>query len=138
MELFFEFLTQQWMLATALAVVVGLYFHSESRRAGSTVTPQQAINMINSESAVVVDLRDSKEYQAGHIVDAQNIPAAKMEARMAELEPHRSKPIILVCKMGQHSSSAGKQLSAKGFEKVYRMSGGMMEWGSLQLPLVSK
>ena len=111
---------------------------------GDEVTPlvkqvtQEAINLMNNESAVVVDLRDSKEFQSGHIVDARNIPASKLEARLAELEPHRHQPIILVCKMGQHSSGVGKQLTAKGFERVYRMSGGMMEWGSSQLPLVSK
>lgn len=125
-------------MVSALVVLVIMYFYGESRRAGPTLSPQEVINLINNESAVIVDLRDSKDFQAGHIVDAKNIPASKVEARLAELEPHRGKPIILVCKMGQQSTAAGKQLAAKGFEKVFRMSGGMMEWGSSQLPLVSK
>ena len=56
---------------------------------------------------------------------------------MAELEKYRDKPIVLVCKMGQQSGAAGKQLKAGDFDKVYKMSGGMMEWGNLQLPTVS-
>ena len=138
MDLFFQFLAQEWILVSAMLVLVALYFYGEARRAGTSVTPQQAINLINTESAVIVDLRDSKEFQSGHIVDAHNIPASKFEARAAELEPYRERPIILVCKMGQHSSGVGKQLRAKGFENIYRMSGGMMEWGSSQLPLVSR
>jgi rhodanese-related sulfurtransferase len=52
------------------------------------------------------------------------------------LEKYRDKPLILVCKMGQQSGAAGKKLGAEGFTGVYRMSGGMMEWGALQLPLI--
>ena len=70
-------------------------------------------------------------------MDALHIPASKLADRMAELEKYRSKPIVLVCKMGQQSGAAGKQLKAQKFEQVYKMSGGMMEWGNLQLPTVS-
>ena len=48
----------------------------------------------------------------------------------------KQRPVILVCKMGQSAGAAGKQLKAAGFEKVYKMGGGMMEWGNLQLPTV--
>jgi len=137
MALFLEFLAQQWILTLALLVAIALFFYHESRKSGPTLTPQMAINMINSQNAVVLDVRDSKEFQLGHIVDAINIPAAKLEARVAELEAHKNQPVILVCKMGQHSGAVGKQLRQQGFEQVYRMSGGMAEWTHMQLPLVS-
>ena len=103
-----------------------------------SVSPQQAIGLINSEQGVFVDLRDAADFKQGHIVEALNIPAAKLPARMAELEKYRERPVVLVCKMGQQSGAAGKQLKAAGFNKVYKMTGGMMEWGNLQLPTVSK
>jgi rhodanese-related sulfurtransferase len=134
--LFLEFLAQQWILASALAVAVMMLFYHESRKSGQSLSPQQAINLVNREDGVFVDLRDSKEFGQGHIVDALNIPAAKLDARLAELEKYRDKPIVLVCKMGQNSSAAGKTLKAQGFSQVFRMSGGMMEWGTMQLPLV--
>jgi len=136
MELFLEFVGQQWTLVAALvAVVIMLIFH-ESRKSGPSVSPQQAINLVNSESGVFLDLRDAAEFKVGHIVEALNIPASKVEARLGELEKHKSSPIVLVCKMGQQSGAAGKQLRANGFERVYKMSGGMMEWSNLQLPTV--
>ena len=136
MALFLEFLAQQWILVAALlAVVVMLVLH-ESRKSGPSLSPQQAINLVNGEQGVFLDLRDSADYKQGHIVDAVNIPSAKLSERATELERYRDKPIILVCKLGQQSGAAGKQLKAKGFEKVYKMTGGMMEWGNLQLPLV--
>jgi rhodanese-related sulfurtransferase len=93
--------------------------------------------MVNAEDGVFLDLRDAAEFKKGHIVGAMNIPATKLPARMGELEKLKGKPIVLVCKMGQQSGGASKQLKAENYEQVYKMTGGMMEWGNLQLPTVS-
>lgn len=137
MELFLEFLTQQWILAAALLAVIILLFVHETRQSGPSISPQKAINMVNAEQGVFLDLRDAADYKRGHIVDAVHIPSAKLAEKMAELEKYRDKPIILVCKMGQQASAAGKQLKGNNFEQVYKMTGGMMEWSNLQLPTVS-
>ena len=110
---------------------------NESRKSGPAVTPQQAITMVNAEDGVFLDLRDAAEFKKGHIVGAMNIPATKLPGRMGELEKLKGKPIVLVCKMGQQSGAASKQLKAENYEQVYKMTGGMMEWGNLQLPTVS-
>ena len=136
MALFLEFVAQQWILFAALLVVCIMLIMHETRRSGPSLSPQQAINLVNAEKGAFLDLRDSAEYKKGHIVDAMHIPLAKLESRMAELEKYRDKPIVLVCKMGQQSGTAGKQLKAAGYDNVYKMSGGMMEWGNLQLPTV--
>ena len=137
MALFFEFLSQQYLLVGALLVVVIMLILHESRKSGPAVTPQQAITMVNADDGAFLDLRDAAEYKKGHIVGAINIPAAKLPGRMVELEKFKGKPIVLVCKMGQQSGAASKQLKAENYEQVYKMSGGMMEWGNLQLPTVS-
>jgi rhodanese-related sulfurtransferase len=137
MALFLEFLAQQWLLVAALIAVLAMLFLHESRRSGPSLSPQQAINLVNSEGGVFLDLREAADFKQGHIVDSLNIPAGKLESRMAELEKYRERPIVLVCKMGQQSGVAGKQLRAAGYEKIYKMTGGMMEWGNLQLPTVS-
>jgi rhodanese-related sulfurtransferase len=137
MALFLEFLTQQWILAAALLAVVAMLLMHETRKSGPSLSPQKAINIVNGEEGVFLDLRDAGEYKQGHIVDALHIPSTKLADRMAELEKYRNRPIVLVCKMGQQSGAAGKQLKAGNFEKVYKMTGGMMEWRNLQLPTVS-
>ncbi len=137
MALFLEFLAQQWILAGALlAVIIMLVLH-ETRKSGTAVSPQQAINLVNSQQGVFLDLRPAADFKQGHIVDALHIPSTKLEERIAELEKFRDKPILLVCKMGQQSGAAGKQLRANNFEQIYKMRGGMMEWSNLQLPTVS-
>ena len=137
MALFFEFLAEQWVLAAGLLVLLVMLFTHESRRGGHSVTPQQAINLINQQDGVFVDLRDAADYKQGHIVGSVNIPASKLAERAVELDKYKDKPVVLVCKMGQHAGAAGKQLKAANFTQVYRMSGGMMEWGNLQLPTVN-
>ena len=138
MALFLEFLAEQWLLTAALLAVIIMLLMHETRKSGPSLSPQQAITLVNKEQGVFLDLRDAAAFKQGHIVEALHIPATKLGDRMAELEKYRDKPIVLVCKMGQQSGSAGKQLKAGGFDKVYKMSGGMMEWGNLQLPTVSQ
>ncbi len=134
--MFLEFVLQQWPLVGALAVTVILLIFHESRRAGATVTPQQLTNLVNQQQAAVIDLRDQADFRKGHIVDAINIPYAKLNERIGELENLRERPVILVCKLGQYASAAGKQLQQQGFRQVYRLSGGISEWQGAQLPLI--
>jgi rhodanese-related sulfurtransferase len=134
MDLFLEFLAQQWILAAALVVVVLLLVFHESRKSGPSLSPQEAINLVNRENGVFLDLRDAGEYKQGHITGALHMPLSKIDARLAELEKYKSSPIVLVCKMGQQAGTVGKKLRAQGFQQVYKMAGGMMEWSNLQLP----
>ncbi|KGE03898.1 rhodanese-like domain-containing protein [Pseudohaliea rubra] len=138
MALFLEFLLQQWILAAALLVAIGMLLFHETRKAGPALSPQQAINLVNAENGIFLDLRDGGDFKQSHIVDAMHIPMGKLASRKSELEAYRDRPIILVCKMGQQAGAAAKQLRADGFDQVYKMAGGMLEWGNLQLPTVAK
>ncbi len=136
MALFIEFLLQQWILVAALLTALGMLVFHESRKAGPAMTPQQAIKLVNNEDGIFLDVRDGNDYKQGHIADALHIPFAKLKAREDELSDYRERPIVIVCKMGQQSAAAAKQLRASGFQKVHKMAGGMLEWRNLQLPVV--
>lgn len=136
MALFIEFLLQQWILVAALLTALGMLVFHETRKAGPAMTPQQAIKLVNNEDGIFLDVRDGSDYKQGHISDALHIPFAKLKAREDELNAYRERPIVIVCKMGQQSSAAAKQLRASGFDKVHKMAGGMLEWRNLQLPVV--
>ena len=86
--------------------------------------------------AVIVDVRDKKEFDQGHIPHAVNIPYASIDSRMSELDDFKERPIVLACKMGQHSGSAGTLLRKKGFANVSRLTGGIAEWRNQNLPVV--
>lgn len=131
-----EFLGNHYFLALSFLVVMTLLVVTEGRKAGRTVTTQQATALINRENAVVVDIRPKKDYSAGHIVDSLSIPSETLTKRMSELDRHKDKPLLLVCANGQHSGPCAKLLKAAGHNNVSRLSGGIASWRADSLPLV--
>lgn len=122
------------MVAIWLAFV-GALFWDNQQRSGASVSTAEAIRMINHDNALVLDIREKKDFETGHVVDAVNIPFASLANRLGELEPHKSNPIVLVCQSGQTVGAAGKILREKGFNAL-RMTGGILEWTNQKLPLV--
>ncbi len=138
MDRLFEFIGNHIELSGLfIALMVALWF-SEQSRAGKAVSPQIATLMMNKDEAVIVDIREKKEYSEGRIAGSIHIPFDSLKERSTELKKFEGKQIILVDKMGQHSSMAGKLLQTEGFENVCRMSGGISEWKTSNLPLVKK
>ena len=133
--LFLLFLGEQWVLVTALIVTLWLLYFTEARKAGPALSPQQAISLTNSEGGIFLDIREAKDFKQGHIAGAINIPAASLPTRIGELNAHQGKPVIVVCRLGQTSSAAVKQLREKGFDAAHRMAGGMLSWDDNRLPL---
>ena len=136
--MFFQFLGEQWVLVAALAAVLTLLLLHERRKAGPALSINQAVQLVNTEGGVFLDIRDAAEYGRGHITDALHIPAASLANRVSELEKFRDKPVIVVCKMGQSAGPATKALRAQGFSRAQKLSGGMMEWDAQKLPVVSE
>ena len=144
MEKIVYFASEQWLLITALAAAIyGLIF-LENKRAGTGLSPQGLTSLVNGGDTVVVDLREKEEFAKGHIVDARNLPYKSIQSKLtqkdvsaltSEFEDARDKKLVLVCKMGQHSSQLAKKLAENNFN-VYRLAGGVMEWQNAQLPLV--
>lgn len=129
------FVSEQWLLVSLLGILVAALILVERKRGGETLSFHELTRQVNAGDAVVIDLRDSAEFKAGHIVDAINLPFAKLSDRAGELQKYQNKTIILVDKMGQHASAAAKTLKEKGFQ-VARMQGGMVEWRGQNLPVV--
>lgn len=107
-------------------------------KGGHAVSPAIATQMINKEDAVVVDIRTKKEWDTGHITGAKHIPLADLARRIEELNKYKTKPIIVVCNIGQTAGSASKQLKEAGFENVSRLQGGITEWKGQNLPIIKK
>tara|TARA_B100001029_G_C14896787_1_gene358603 strand:+ start:364 stop:780 length:417 start_codon:yes stop_codon:yes gene_type:complete len=133
---FLEFIGNHPALTSMWMVTLGAIIFYHRRNSASSVAPQEAIMMINRENAMVVDVRERKEFESGHIVDSLNIPLNKLKQRLTELKKHEQKPLIVVCKLGQHSGEAAKLLQEAGHINVVRLTGGLSEWKAQSLPLV--
>lgn len=133
---YIEFVVSHWVLFALLAALVVTLVYTESLKRGASVSLHEATRIMNQDDGVVLDLRTAKEFDDGHITAAINIPHSELGTRLKELAKHKESPLILVCKMGQHSGAANKMLADDGFVNVKRMHGGMAEWTGANMPVV--
>ena len=132
----FEFISNHFLLIGLFVALVFAFVVNEGKRGGDSINTNTLVNLVNRDNALILDVRDSKDFNAGHIVDALNIPFSNFDKRVGELDKFKDRPIIVVCKMGQHASGVGGKLKTLGFEKVQRLGGGMGEWSASSLPIV--
>jgi len=102
---------------------------------GREVGVVEAVQLINRQDAVIVDVRAPNEFKAGHIPHARNIPAEQIKDRMKELEKLKNKPLLLVCQTGARSAQTCGGLLKDGFANVAALSGGMAAWLQAGIPV---
>jgi rhodanese-related sulfurtransferase len=132
-----EFAANHIVLVSAFFVVLAMLVGTELRhRFGKVrdIPPAEATRLINHENAVLVDMRNDKDYRDGHIVNAVHVPADKKEAS-DKLEKYRDRPLIVCCRSGNQSLRLCTELSKKGFASVYNLKGGLHAWQQAGLPL---
>jgi rhodanese-related sulfurtransferase len=136
----FEFIVRHWMLCAALVLLVILLLVEElkNKRGGNRLSPQTMTHLINRERAVVIDLRAKDAFNQGHIVNAINIPQAELLNNPDKIKKYQDKPVILICDLGQGSTTVAPQLRKKGYNKVFILAGGLQAWKNAGLPLESK
>ncbi|MFC3396881.1 rhodanese-like domain-containing protein [Brenneria rubrifaciens] len=101
------------------------------------VVRSEAIQLINKEDAVVVDIRNRDDYRRGHIANAFNLlPNDIKNGSVGELEKHKSQPVIVVCANGLSAREAANNLLKAGFERVVVLKDGLAGWSGENLPLV--
>ena len=133
---FFEFIGNHYILVAVFVVLLFAFFINEGNQGGPKISTTSLVTLVNRDSALVIDVRETKDFNLGHIAGALNIPYASVDARVGELVSYKDRPIVLVCKMGQHSGTVGKKLKSNGFQDIRRLSGGMSEWSASNLPIV--
>jgi rhodanese-related sulfurtransferase len=103
--------------------------------AGPSVNTLEATQLINRQDAVVIDVREADDYAKGHVLGARNVPLSQFETRVADLEKHKAKPVIVYCESGNRAGTAQATLRAKGFEQAFNLSGGVGAWQQAGLPM---
>ncbi len=104
------------------------------RRPYTTVSADQASDMAG-KGAILLDVREPREWQAGHAPKARHIPLSQLTRRAGELP--RGRTIVTVCRSGARSARAAALLAGDGRE-VANLSGGMNAWHRAGLPVVAK
>lgn len=89
-----------------------------------TIDSNVAMELINND-AIVIDVRESNEYDTGHIEGSINIPVSNISS----INYDKDTNIILYCASGMRSANAAKELINLGYTNVYNLDGGLINWG---------
>ena len=102
---------------------------------GGGLSPDGAVQLINREKAVVVDVCEVEEFAAGHVGGAKNIPLNQLDDKLAAAVKNKTLPLILVCQTGARSGRAVAMAKKLGYDNAQSMAGGLKAWQTANLPL---
>ncbi len=133
-----KFIVDNWMLFTvALGSGAMLFWPLVKDRVvgGGALSPNAAVQLMNRDKAVVIDVSEKEEFATGHIGGAKNIPVNEIDAKLPAAVKNKALPLILVCPTG---ARAGRVLAAAkklGFDNAQALAGGLNAWKAQNLPV---
>lgn len=133
-----KFILDNWMLV-ALALSSGLFLLLPTLQDATAkgLSAAQAVQCLNREKGVVIDVRSAAEFSQAHIKGAVNVPVEELNQRLGQTLKNKSTPLILVCAAGRRSQRAQDLAQKLGYEKVHSLQGGLKAWKEANLPLVT-
>lgn len=133
-----QFIIHNWYLFVALAVILFLLAVgpvSQRMYGIKNANTAQTVQLLNREHGVVVDVCEPKEFSAGHVPNAINLPLSSLKDRLRDLDKYKNKPVIVSCRSGNRSLKGAVLLRKHGFPTVYNLAGGLLAWERDNLPV---
>ncbi len=133
-----SFLTANWMLVLVMLLSGGMLAWPFIQRLTSPMKEignLNATHLINARNAILLDVREPKQYESGRMPNAIQIPLQQLSERGQELGKLTSRPVVVYSERGQGSRGALGLLTKLGFKEVYALSGGFKAWKDAGLPV---
>ena len=131
-----KFIVDNWMLILIALGSGGMLAWPILRGANTgSLTAQGAVQLINRERAVVVDVREPEEFAAGHVTGAKNVPLDQLEQKLPATVKNKSLPLLLVCATGARAQRAVATARKLGYEQAQAVAGGLKSWKDANLPV---
>jgi rhodanese-related sulfurtransferase len=133
-----EFIANHLVLISLFTVVACAWMLFELKTRASSINHSQAINMLNRDLAVVLDLRTPEAFAKGHITNSYNLPENNALADIGQcIQHHKDKSIILVSASGSVPGTLVQEIRKAG-STALSLAGGIATWTQENLPLVTK
>ena len=133
-----SFIVSNWMLVLIMVLSGAMLLwplvqgrFSKMKEAGTLDVTQ----LINRQNAVLLDVRETKEFEGGRLPKAVHIPLSQLATRGDELARHAGRPVVAYCMSGNSSNMAAKTLARVGFKDIYQLAGGYRAWKDAGLPI---
>ena len=133
-----QFLENNWPLILVMITSGGMLLWPMIGRRWSAVREigaMEATQLINRRNALMLDVREPKEYEGGRVPNAVHLPHSQLASRGHELKKMTGRPVIAYCDRGQRSRMAASALTKLGFAEVYTLRGGLRAWSDAGLPV---
>jgi len=132
----FDFVIANWMLFLIAIGSGAMLLWPMLRGAGQgALSAQGAVQMINRERAVVVDVRDPEEFATGHAPGSRNVPLNQLEEKLPGAVKNKSLPVLLMCASGARAQRAVAIAKKLGYEQAQAVAGGLKSWKEANLPV---
>lgn len=122
-----------------LAAVCAAWLAAGAAAAVEDIAPGQAQRMIrenrDNPDFVILDVRTPAEFEEGHLQGAVNIDyyAEDFRERIGDLQ--HGGTYLIYCRSGARSSNTYRMMEEMGFERMFNLQGGVLQWKSRGLPL---
>ena len=132
-----KFLIDNWMLISIALASGGMLVWPliVGGMSAGALNANGAVQLINREKAVVVDVCEASEFATGHVTGAKNIPLGELEAKLPVMVKNKALPVILVCASGARSSRGVAIAKKLGYEQAQALGGGLKAWKDANLPV---
>ncbi|MDO8990463.1 MAG: rhodanese-like domain-containing protein [Sideroxyarcus sp.] len=125
-------------LMIGAAALLGFALLSQQLSASQGVDVKQAHNMVTSQGALLLDVREPSEFAAIHASSAKLIPLGEVGLRLKEIEAYKDKPVAVICRSGRRSAKAVALLQEAGFTQAVNVQGGTNAWEQAGLEVIKQ
>jgi len=132
-----KFIIDNWMLIGIALASGGLLLWPliSSGMAAGSLSASGAVQLINRDKAVVIDVSEAEEFATGHVGGAKNLPLNQLEDMLPAAVKNKALPLILVCPTGARANRAVAMAKKLGYEQAQCLAGGLKSWKEANLPL---
>jgi rhodanese-related sulfurtransferase len=133
-----NFIIDNWSLFLVALASGGLLLWPMVQGAtGGSLQPNGAVQLINREKAVLVDVSEPDEYARSHAVGARNVPLGELEARLPQVVKNKALPVLLICASGGRAARGAAVAKKLGYEQAQAVAGGLKAWKAANLPIAA-
>ena len=130
-----NFIVENWYLIVLALVSGALRAVPMLKGAAGGLTVANAVQLINREKAVLIDVCGADEYAAGHAGGSKSVPLGELEARLPSVVKNKAVPVVMVCASGGRATRAAAMARKLGYENAQVLAGGLKAWKDAGMPV---
>ncbi len=130
-----NFIVENWYLIFLALASGTMLLLPTLKGVGGGLSAAQAVQLINREKALVIDVCEPDEFAAGHVGGAKNIPLGQLQERLPQVAKNKAVPVIMVCAKGGGAARAAGIAKGLGYDKAQTLAGGLAAWREASMPV---